>query len=112
MRRPVKYTLLGAIPVVLAGIFTGFFLCGSFFLTRVVLPAVSARAGIDIAAVNKYLDIAKLEESTIPPSIAQHYRALEHTASQCIGCGSCEKRCPFGVPVIENMKLAARLFGC
>lgn len=69
-------------------------------------------AGIDIAAVNKYLDIAKLEESTIPPSIAQHYRALEHTASQCIGCGSCEKRCPFGVPVIENMKLAARLFGC
>ena len=69
-------------------------------------------AGIDIAAVNKYLDIAKLEESTIPPSIAQPYRALEHTASQCIGCGSCEKRCPFGVPVIENMKLAARLFGC
>ena len=69
-------------------------------------------AGIDIAAVNKYLDIAKLEESTIPPSIAQHYRALEHTASQCIGCGSCEKRCPFGIPVIENMKLAARLFGC
>ena len=36
--------------MVLAGIFTGFFLCGSFFLTRVVLPAVSARAGIDIAA--------------------------------------------------------------
>lgn len=69
-------------------------------------------AGIDIAAVNKYLDIAKLEESTIPPSIAQHYRALEHTASECIGCGSCEKRCPFDVPVIENMQLAARLFGC
>lgn len=69
-------------------------------------------AGIDIAAVNKYLDIAKLEESAIPPSIAQHYRALEHTASECIGCGSCEKRCPFDVPVIENMKLAARLFGC
>ena len=69
-------------------------------------------AGIDIAAVNKYLDIAKLEESAVPPGIAQHYRALEHTASECIGCGSCEKRCPFGVPVIENMKLAARLFGC
>ncbi len=50
MRRPVKYTLLGLIPVVLLGIFTGFFLCGSFFLTRVVLPAVSARAGIDIVA--------------------------------------------------------------
>lgn len=69
-------------------------------------------AGIDIAAVNKYLDIAKLDESAIPPGIAQHYRAQEHTASECIGCGSCEKRCPFGVPVIENMKLAVRLFGC
>lgn len=69
-------------------------------------------AGIDIAAVNKYLDIAKLEESAIPPGIAQHYRALEHTASECIGCGNCEKRCPFSVSVIENMKLAARLFGC
>ena len=66
---------------------------------------------IDIAAVNKYLDIAKLDESAIPPSIAQHYRSLEHAASECIGCGSCEKRCPFGVPVIENMKRAARLFG-
>lgn len=67
---------------------------------------------IDIAAVNKYLDIAKLDESAIPPSIAQHYRALEHTASECVGCGSCEKRCPFGVSVIENMKQASRLFGC
>ena len=66
---------------------------------------------IDIAAVNKYLDIAKLDESAIPSSILQHYRSLEHPASECIGCGSCEKRCPFGVSVIENMKHATRLFG-
>ena len=66
---------------------------------------------IDIAAVNKYLDIAKLDESAIPPSILQHYRSLEHPASECIGCGSCEKRCPFGVSVIKNMKHATRLFG-
>lgn len=69
-------------------------------------------AQIDIAAVNRYLDIAELDESAIPPSIGQHYRALEHKASECIGCGSCEKRCPFGVSVIDNMKRAARLFGC
>lgn len=36
--------------MILAGIFTGFFLCGSFFLSKVVLPAVSSRAGIEIVA--------------------------------------------------------------
>lgn len=69
-------------------------------------------AGIDIAAVNKYLDITRLDEANIPPSIVQHYRALPHGASECVGCGSCEERCPFAVPVIGNMKQAAKLFGC
>ncbi|MDR1836633.1 MAG: 4Fe-4S binding protein [Treponema sp.] len=36
---------------------------------------------------------------------------MEHKASQCISCGSCEERCPFSVPVIGNMKKAAALFG-
>ena len=66
---------------------------------------------IDVALVNKYLDIAALDENNIPPGAAHHYRALEHHGSDCIECGSCEERCPFGVPVIENMKRAARLFG-
>jgi NAD-dependent dihydropyrimidine dehydrogenase PreA subunit len=61
--------------------------------------------------VNKYLDIAALDEKNIPPSIAQHYKALNAHGSDCIACGSCEKRCPFGVPVIKNMKQAAGLFG-
>jgi len=29
----------------------------------------------------------------------------------CLGCGQCETRCPFGVSIRENMKQAARLFG-
>ncbi len=68
-------------------------------------------AGIDIAAVNKYLDIAKLDEKSIPPSVAQHYAGLEKTGADCIGCASCEERCPFRVPVIKNMEYASRLFG-
>lgn len=68
-------------------------------------------AQIDIAAVNKYLDIAKLNPSEIPPSIRSHYGALAHGGQDCVGCKSCEKRCPFGVPVIENMKEAAALLG-
>ena len=66
---------------------------------------------IDIAAVNKYLDIAKLHEDAVPPSVAQHYRSLERHGSDCVECGSCEERCPFGVAVAANMAEAARIFG-
>ena len=66
---------------------------------------------IDIAAVNKYLDIARLDTDNVPPSIRSHYAALGHHGGECISCGSCESRCPFGVPIIENMKTACEAFG-
>ena len=66
---------------------------------------------IDIAATNKYLDIALLDKANIPPSIAQHYHAMAHHGSECIACGSCETRCPFQVEIIERMRAAAGLFG-
>jgi predicted aldo/keto reductase-like oxidoreductase len=66
---------------------------------------------IDIAALTKYLDIAVLTESRVSSSVTQHYRALENHGSACVKCGSCERRCPFGVPVIKNMEKAARIFG-
>jgi len=68
-------------------------------------------ADIDIAAVNKYLDIARLDIKNVPPSIRSHYQNLPHGGSACMCCGSCEERCPFGVPVIENMKRAVELLG-
>ena len=64
---------------------------------------------IDIAAVNKYLDIARLDENNIPPSIKSHYASLN--TAECIACGHCEKRCPCDVPVIKNINDAARLLG-
>jgi predicted aldo/keto reductase-like oxidoreductase len=67
-------------------------------------------AGIDIATVNKYLDIAKLDEQNVPPSIRAHYAALAHGGADCISCGHCESRCPFDVPIIENMMRAKRVF--
>ena len=66
-------------------------------------------AGIDIATVNKYLDIARLDFANIPPSIRSHYLSLAHSGSDCIECGNCEKRCPFDVPIIKNMVEAERL---
>jgi predicted aldo/keto reductase-like oxidoreductase len=66
---------------------------------------------IDIASVNKYLDIARLDEAKVPASIRSHYASLSRGGSDCIACGNCESRCPFGVPIMENMQQAARIFG-
>ncbi|MBR3468208.1 MAG: aldo/keto reductase [Lachnospiraceae bacterium] len=65
---------------------------------------------IDIAMVNKFYDLATAQP-TIPESVAQHYKALKHTADECIGCRSCESRCPFGVKIAERMKKATQLLG-
>ncbi|MBR2257952.1 MAG: aldo/keto reductase [Blautia sp.] len=66
---------------------------------------------IDIAMVNKFYDLASAQ-TTVPASILEHYKALAHTASECIGCKGCESRCPFGVKVAERMERSAALFGC
>lgn len=65
---------------------------------------------IDIAMVNKFYDLATAQKS-VPESIAQHYKALEHTASECVACKGCESRCPFGVKVADRMKQTVELFG-
>lgn len=64
---------------------------------------------IDIAMVNKLYDLATMQ-SNIPSSIMNHYEVLSHHASDCIKCGGCEKRCPFGVKVISRMEKAEKLF--
>ncbi|MCM1304911.1 MAG: aldo/keto reductase [Butyrivibrio sp.] len=66
--------------------------------------------GIDVASVNKYLNLA-LAQGEMPETVADHYKLLEHHASECIACGSCERNCPFSVGVIEKMKKAAEVFG-
>ncbi len=65
---------------------------------------------IDIAMVNKLYDLAAAQPS-VPESVSEHYRALDITASACLGCGSCEERCPFGVGIADRMAKAAELFG-
>lgn len=66
-------------------------------------------AGLDVAAVNKYLALAQQQGAA--GTVQAHYDALAHHAAECIGCGACEKRCPFSVSVRENMKQAAEVFG-
>ena len=65
---------------------------------------------IDIAAVHQYYDLAR-SLSKMPATVREHYLTLHAHASDCIECGSCEERCPFGVEVIQNMEKAQALFG-
>lgn len=65
---------------------------------------------IDIAMVNKLYDLAAMQDK-VPQSIQAHYDALEHKASECVGCGGCETRCPFHVKISERMKRTATLLG-
>ena len=53
--------------------------------------------------VNKLYDLAAMQPQ-VPESIRTHYQALSARAEDCIACGNCEKRCPFGVAVIERME--------
>ena len=64
---------------------------------------------IDIAMVNKLYDLAVMQPE-VPASVKAHYEALSANASNCVGCGGCEERCPFGVKITERMEKAAALF--
>lgn len=66
-------------------------------------------SNIDIAMVNKYYDLATMQND-LPESVLSHYKALENNADDCIGCGQCETRCPFGVHIVEMMSKAKELF--
>ena len=66
--------------------------------------------GIDVAAVTKFLNLCQAQ-GEIPETVREHYAALPHKAGECGACGACEKRCPFAVAAVENMRRAAELFG-
>lgn len=66
--------------------------------------------GIDVATVTKFLNLAKAQ-GEVPETVREHYAVLNSKAGDCIACGACEKRCPFGVSIIDNMKSAKEMFG-
>lgn len=64
-------------------------------------------SGLDIALINKYYDLAMLGDSLAK----EHYLTLEKKAEDCVGCGHCDKRCPFRVKQSERMKTVKKYFG-
>ncbi|NMP38560.1 MAG: (4Fe-4S)-binding protein [Clostridiales bacterium] len=64
-------------------------------------------AGINIGIVNKYYDLAKNGDAMA----GEHYFGLEKHAGDCISCGHCVSRCPFGVEQMDRMKDIESCFG-
>lgn len=65
-------------------------------------------AKIDIGNLTRILYTAEIGLNEI---ILSKYQSLNATASQCLKCGSCMKRCPFDVDIISNMEKAIKIFG-
>lgn len=66
--------------------------------------------GIAVAEVTKFLNLA-IAQGELPETVREHYAVLPHKAGECIECGACESRCPFGVKIRANMKKAVEVFG-
>ena len=64
-------------------------------------------AGIDIGLVNKYYDLALAGDALA----ANHYTKLAVNADNCLHCGHCESRCPFGVKQETRMETIAQYYG-
>lgn len=62
---------------------------------------------INIALVNKYLDLAKAGDKTAK----EKYDKLRKHAIDCIKCGRCESNCSFSVKVKQKMEEAIKTFG-
>jgi predicted aldo/keto reductase-like oxidoreductase len=62
---------------------------------------------INVAGVTRLLDEAGI---AMTAALQEAYAALDVKASACIACGVCEKRCPFGVGIVENMRNARNMF--
>jgi predicted aldo/keto reductase-like oxidoreductase len=64
-------------------------------------------SNIDIGRTISLLEQGRKE---LTDELRASYADLEQNASDCIACGQCSSRCPFGVDVVAKMKEAAGLF--
>ena len=64
-------------------------------------------AQIDIGQTIRLFEMAQQE---MTPGVRSAYEKMVAHASDCVQCGACEERCPFGVQVIDKMAQAAALF--
>ncbi len=66
-------------------------------------------AGIGISAV--FLMEGYYSRYDLKDWAVARYQAMDKKASDCIGCGVCETRCPYNLPIREMLKKAGAVFG-
>ena len=81
---------------------------GSNFCRRCNYCAPCA-AGISIPAV--FMMEGYYNRYDLKDWAKARYDAFLHKASECIGCGVCETRCPYNLSIRQMMKKAAETFG-
>lgn len=64
-------------------------------------------AGLDVGLINKYYDLARVGDTLAK----EHYLTLGTTAKDCVACGHCDSRCPFGVKQSQRMAEIKEYFG-
>lgn len=66
-------------------------------------------AGISIPAV--FMMDGYFSRYNLKQWATDRYMAMGKKASDCVDCGACETRCPYGLPIRQMMKRAAERFG-
>ena len=65
--------------------------------------------GINIPSV--FLFQGYLDRYGLGDWAKDRYASMAVKASACVGCGVCETRCPYNLPIREMLKVAAEKFG-
>lgn len=66
-------------------------------------------AGINISGA--FLFDGYLQRYGLGEWAKSRYAAMDKKASDCIGCGACEARCPYSLPIRDMLKKVAEHFG-
>lgn len=66
---------------------------------------------VGIQIPNVFLMQGYLERYGLKDWAKSRYEALPVKAGACIGCGACEPRCPYNLPIREMLKDAVKKFG-
>lgn len=66
---------------------------------------------VGISISNVFLFEGYLQRYGLAGWAKDRYAGLEKKASDCVGCGACEERCPYHLPIREMLKQAVKDFG-
>ena len=70
-----------------------------------------APCSVGIVIPNMFVFEGYLQRYGLADWAKSRYNTMAKTASDCIGCGICETRCPYNLPIREMLKHTAASFG-